>query len=154
MPYYLAVAAVYGALAYFTNSILPSLVLHAGGNVLGAFDLLALTSESEGHPLVVLEAMARGLPVVATSVGGISGTVQHGMNGFIAPVRGVREIATALEILVNDPELRERMGRASLGISRSFSVDRMVDQTIALYEKVTSGADIANASDLKVAALR
>ena len=41
MPYYLAVAAVYGALAYLTNSILPSMVLHAGGNVLGAFDLFA-----------------------------------------------------------------------------------------------------------------
>ena len=39
MPYYLAVAAVYGALAYLTNSILPSMVLHAGGNVLGAIDL-------------------------------------------------------------------------------------------------------------------
>jgi membrane protease YdiL (CAAX protease family) len=41
MPYYLAVAAVYGALAYLTNSILPSMVLHAGGNVLGALDLFA-----------------------------------------------------------------------------------------------------------------
>ena len=39
MPYYLAVAAVYGALAYLTNSIFPSMVLHAGGNVLGAFEL-------------------------------------------------------------------------------------------------------------------
>lgn len=41
MPYYLAVAAIYGALAYLTNSILPSMVLHAGGNVLGYMDLLA-----------------------------------------------------------------------------------------------------------------
>jgi len=41
MPYYLAVAAVYGALAYLTNSILPSMVNHAGGHVLGAFDLFA-----------------------------------------------------------------------------------------------------------------
>jgi membrane protease YdiL (CAAX protease family) len=41
MPYYLAVAAIYGALAYLTNSILPSMVLHAGGNVLGGIDLLA-----------------------------------------------------------------------------------------------------------------
>jgi hypothetical protein len=41
LPYYLAVATVYGALAYLTNSILPSLVLHAGGNVLSAFDLFA-----------------------------------------------------------------------------------------------------------------
>jgi glycosyltransferase involved in cell wall biosynthesis len=123
--------------------------------LMGAFDMLALTSESEGHPLVVLEAMARGLPIVATSVGGIPDTVQHGVNGFITPVRGVQEIATALETLVNDPELRRRMGQASLAISRNFSVDRMVDQTVALYEQVISGSQTPTASpDLKVAALR
>jgi glycosyltransferase involved in cell wall biosynthesis len=122
--------------------------------LMNAFDMLALTSESEGHPLVVLEAMARGLPIVATRVGGISDTLQHGVNGFIAPVRGVREIAAALEILVNDPELRERMGQASLRISRSFSVDRMVDQTVAVYEQVISGANAAAASDLSMAAHR
>jgi glycosyltransferase involved in cell wall biosynthesis len=123
--------------------------------VMAAFDVLALTSESEGHPLVVLEAMARGLPIVATAVGGISDTVQHGVNGFITPVRGVQEIATALEILVSDPELRGRMGRASLTMSRSFSADRMVDQTVALYEQVISGTHTATASaDLNVVALR
>jgi glycosyltransferase involved in cell wall biosynthesis len=123
--------------------------------LMGAFDVLALTSVSEGHPLVVLEAMARGLPIVATRVGGISETVQHGVNGFITPVRGVDEIATALEILVNDPELRERMGQASLRISRNFSVDRMVDQTVALYEQVVSGGYTASkSSDLKMAASR
>jgi glycosyltransferase involved in cell wall biosynthesis len=122
--------------------------------LMGAFDMLALTSVSEGHPLVVLEAMARGLPIVATAVGGISETVQHGVNGFIAPVRGVQEIATALEALVNHCELRERMGQASLTISRNFSVDRMVDQTVALYEQVISGNKTPVASDLKMAASR
>ena len=107
--------------------------------LMGAFDMLALSSESEGHPMVVLEAMARGLPIVATPVGGISDTVQHGVNGFIVPVRGVSEFATALEALVNDTELRERMAEASLALSRNFSVDRMVDQTVALYEHVISG---------------
>ena len=123
--------------------------------LMGAFDMLALTSESEGHPLVVLEAMARGLPIVATRVGGISDTVQHGVNGFIAPVRGVSEIAAALETLVNNPVLRERMGEASLARSRKFSVDRMVDQTVAFYEQVISGACTASVpSELKAAALR
>lgn len=121
--------------------------------VMGAFDMLALTSVSEGHPLVVLEAMARGLPIVATRVGGISETVQHGVNGFIAPVRGVQEIAAALETLVHDPELRERMGQASLTLSRNFSVDRMVDQTIALYEQVISGYPAtASSQNVKAAA--
>jgi glycosyltransferase involved in cell wall biosynthesis len=120
-----------------------------------AFDMLALTSVSEGHPLVVLEAMARGLPIVATRVGGIAETVAHGVNGFIAPVQGVQEIATALEALVDNPELRRQMGQASLTISRNFSVDRMVDQTIALYEQVISGRQAtAMSQDLKMAATR
>jgi glycosyltransferase involved in cell wall biosynthesis len=123
--------------------------------LMSAFDMLILTSESEGHPLVVLEGMARGLPIVATRVGGISETVQHGVNGFITPVKGVQEIATALEILVNNPELRERMGQASLILSRKFSVDQMVDQTIALYEQVISSSRPAIACEQsKVAAFR
>jgi phosphatidylinositol alpha 1,6-mannosyltransferase len=80
--------------------------------------------------------------------------VQHGVNGFIAPIRSVQEIVTALETLVDDPALRERMGQASLALSQNFSLDRMVDQTVALYAQVTSGGNAAIASDLKVAALR
>lgn len=105
-----------------------------------AFDVLALTSDSEGHPLVVLEAMARGLPVVATSVGGISETVQPGVNGYIAPVRGVAEIASALDTLVQDPALRKRMGQASRALSLKFSSSRMVDRTVHFYHQVVSGA--------------
>jgi glycosyltransferase involved in cell wall biosynthesis len=99
--------------------------------------------------------MARGIPIVATAVGGISETVLHGVNGFVAPVRGVPEIAAALKVLINDSALRERMGQASLAISRRFSLDRMVDQTVVLYEQVISGNCTAAASSgLKVAALR
>ena len=105
-----------------------------------AFDVLALTSDSEGHPLVVLESMAQGLPIVATAVGGISETVQPCVNGFIAPVRGVAEIAAALDTLVHDSALRERMGHASRALSLKFSSIRMVDQTVRLYDQVVSGA--------------
>jgi glycosyltransferase involved in cell wall biosynthesis len=120
-----------------------------------AFDILALTSDSEGHSMVVLEAMARGLPIVATAVGGVSETVRHGINGFVAPVRGVREIATALETLAGDQALRSRMGRASLELVRNFSLDRMVDQTAALYAQVVSGAWKGDAPvEMKLAAMR
>jgi glycosyltransferase involved in cell wall biosynthesis len=105
-----------------------------------AFDLLLLSSDSEANPIVVLEAIARGLPVVATSVGGISETVRHGVNGFVAPVRGVHEIAAALQALASDAELRARMGKASLELVRNFSADRMVDQTAALYSQIVSGS--------------
>jgi len=111
-----------------------------------AFDVLVVTSDSEAGPLVVLEAMARGLPVVATSVGGISETVQPGVNGFVVPVRGVSEIAAALDLLISDPALRERMGHASRALARNFSVDRMVERTIDLYCDVLSDASMRHPS--------
>ncbi len=117
-----------------------------------AFDIFALTSDSEGHPIVVLEAMSRGLPVVATAVGGITDSVRPGVNGFIAPVRGVTEIADALAKLVDDAALRERMGRASREISRNFSIDGMVDKTVALYQQILSGRSSAP-QELEVAPL-
>jgi len=103
-----------------------------------AFDIFALTSDSEGHPIVVLEAMSRGLPIVATAVGGVADTVQPGVNGFIVPVRGVREIADAIAVLVQNPDLRTRMGEASRRLVQAFSIDRMVDQTVRLYEEVVA----------------
>jgi len=103
------------------------------------FDVLALTSKAEGHPLVVLEAMARGLAIVATRVGGIADTVQSGVNGFIAPVNNVGAIAEALEKLASDDALRARMGKASFAISREFSADRMVERTLAFYEEIVTG---------------
>jgi glycosyltransferase involved in cell wall biosynthesis len=120
-----------------------------------AFDVLALTSDAEGHPIVVLEALARGLPVVATAVGGISESVRHGVNGFVTPVRGVAEIAAALETLIRDADLRKRMGRASRVIVQDFSIDRMVDRTVALYEQVITGACASRTpSELSAAASR
>ena len=105
-----------------------------------AFDILTLTSDSEGHPFVVLEALASGLPIVATSVGGIAETVHPDVNGFVAPTRGITEIAYALNRLVGDAELRQRMGRASRAIAEDFSLDRMIDRTLAFYEHVTRDA--------------
>jgi glycosyltransferase involved in cell wall biosynthesis len=120
-----------------------------------AFDVLALTSDSEAGPLVVLEAMTRGLPIVATRVGLVAETVHHGVNGFVTPVRGVAEIAAALETLIHDADLRERMGQASRVIAQDFSIDRMVDRTIALYEQVIAGVCASRTpSELSAAASR
>ena len=120
-----------------------------------AFDLFALTSEAEGHPLVILEAMAQGLPVVATRVGGVADTVREGVNGFVVSVRDTAAVASSLRTLVNDPALRAGMGRASRIAAQDFSVDRMVDRTLALYERVAAGEwDGRAASELSIAASR
>ena len=106
--------------------------------LMDAFDIFALTSYSEGTPLVVLEAMARGLPIVATSVGLVAQAVQSGVNGFIAPVGDTEAIANALKKLADDPALRTRMGQASRALSRHFSADRMVEQTLAFYQEIVA----------------
>jgi glycosyltransferase involved in cell wall biosynthesis len=122
--------------------------------IMHAFDVLALTSDAEAGGLVVLEALARGLPIIATSVGGIAETVRHGVNGFVTPVRGVAEIAAALDTLIRDADLRERMGRASRIIAQDFSVDRMVERTLAFYDQVVSGAWSGRAArDYEIASL-
>ncbi len=123
--------------------------------LLDAFDILCITSNSEGTPLVALEGLAHGLPIVATDVGQIPEIVQPGINGFIAPVGGVREIAEALQCLASDVEMRDRMGRASRALSQNFSLDKMIEQTIGYYQHLVYGPDNPQvASDLKVAASR
>jgi glycosyltransferase involved in cell wall biosynthesis len=116
--------------------------------LMAGFDVLALTSKSEGHPLVVLEAMACGLPIVATGVGGIADTVQSGVNGFIVPPGDAAAIADALGILARDLTLRARMGEASRAISRQFSADRMVERTVALYEEIVTGVFAGSSGSL------
>ncbi|MBI2301544.1 MAG: glycosyltransferase family 4 protein, partial [Armatimonadetes bacterium] len=67
---------------------------------------------SEGLPTAVIEAMAAGVPVVATDVGGVSHVVHDGINGCLVPQRDPQALGTAVERLLADPELRQRMGAA------------------------------------------
>ncbi len=76
-------------------------------------DVLLLTSLSEGIANVVVEAMACGLPVVVTDVGGMREAVDDGVEGFVVPMHAPDAMADALERLANDPALRLRMGKAA-----------------------------------------
>jgi glycosyltransferase involved in cell wall biosynthesis len=64
-------------------------------------------------PTVILEAMATGLPVVATDVGAVAEVVDHGATGFVVPPLDAEAIAAALEQLAADAELRSRLGEES-----------------------------------------
>jgi glycosyltransferase involved in cell wall biosynthesis len=93
--------------------------LRGGGNHHRAFDISALTSLSEGFPNSLVEAMAAGVPVVATAVGGNVDAVAEGETGFLVPPRSTDELALALRRLVESPTLREALGSAARERARS-----------------------------------
>jgi len=108
--------------------------------ILAALDVFAFPSLWEGLPLAVLEAMAAGLPVVATRVGGIPEAVEDGVTGLLVPPRDPEALAEAIITLLQDRERAVAMGQAGRArVEGYFSVERMVQQTEALYEELIRG---------------
>ena len=106
-------------------------------DLMAALDVFLLPSLREGFGLVLLEAMSRRLPIVASHVGAIPEIVIDGETGILVEPRNVDQLAKAMTRLLNDRALRKYMGL--LGAARleeHFSVERMVDGTVAVYEKV------------------
>jgi glycosyltransferase involved in cell wall biosynthesis len=100
-------------------------------------DLFLMVSEPAGCPNVSLEAMAAGLPVLATAVGGAAEQVLDGQTGRLVPPRDPAALAAALVELAARPELRRRMGEAGRArVSERFRVDRMV----ADYRRICLGS--------------
>lgn len=98
-----------------------------------AFDVFALSSKTEGLPLVVPEAMAAALPVVTTDVGGLPGVVKDGATGLVVPVDEAA-FSAALAALIADPARARAMGQAArVDALARFSADRMVEAYLALY---------------------
>jgi sugar transferase (PEP-CTERM/EpsH1 system associated) len=98
------------------------------------FDVFVLPSLVEGLSNVVLEAMACGLAVVATDVGGNSELIAQGQNGIIVPSDSVERLAEVMEALVVDRERRERLAAAALGCAKwDLSLDRMIQDYARLY---------------------
>lgn len=97
-------------------------------------DVLLHSSVSEGLPVVILEAMATELPVVASDAGGVREAVRDGVDGFLVPVRDPRAAAAALERLWREPDLASCMGRAGRQrVVREFSLERTLEQLEQLY---------------------
>lgn len=105
-------------------------------------DLFVLPSVStEGLPLTVLEAMASGLPVVATDVGGTAEAVRHGIDGLIVPPRDAEALAGALANLLNSPERRQEMGRSGRQrVADEFSRERVATEVHNIYCRVLGRA--------------
>jgi glycosyltransferase involved in cell wall biosynthesis len=109
-------------------------------HLLSAFDLFVQPSLHEGLPNAVLEAMAAGLPVVATAVGGTSEVVIDEVTGFLVPPRDPQALAQGMRTLLHNSALRRKMGRAGRErVERYFSLEHMVGQTQAVYERLLEG---------------
>jgi glycosyltransferase involved in cell wall biosynthesis len=105
-----------------------------GRRLLGLLDLYLMSSEFEGMPIALLEALALGKPVVATPVGGIPELVQHGQEGFLAPVGAVEKLAEDTLKLLDDEPLRLQMGqRGAEKVAGRFHLKQRVQAIEALY---------------------
>jgi glycosyltransferase involved in cell wall biosynthesis len=104
--------------------------------VLPEVDVYAQTARREGFGLAVLEAMAWGRPVVATSVGGLISLVRDGQTGYLAPAGDAAAVARKSLDLLGDPALRARLGQAGRELAlRQFALPRMIEGTLKVYAR-------------------
>jgi glycosyltransferase involved in cell wall biosynthesis len=108
--------------------------------LLSAFDVFALSSQTEGLPLVIPEAMAASLPIVSTAVGGIPSVVCEGETGLLVPAGHTERLRSALLALAHDRVRARQMGIAARAVAvERYSQRRMVDDYLALYAKHAPG---------------
>lgn len=100
-----------------------------------ASDLYVQPSRSEGLPLALMEASSSGLPLVGTRVGGIPEIVKEGVNGLLVESENEEQLADAVDSLIHDAGLREKLGKNSLSVyENEYSVENGVRQTMEYYE--------------------
>jgi glycosyltransferase involved in cell wall biosynthesis len=105
--------------------------------VLREMELFVLPSLWEGFPIVLLEAMASGLPIVATAVDGVLEMVSDGRNALLVPPGDPGLLAQAVTRVLHDENLRRRLGEnAARDVRERFSVERMVAETEVVYKEV------------------
>jgi glycosyltransferase involved in cell wall biosynthesis len=105
------------------------------------FDVFVLPSLAEGTSMSILEAMASGVPVVATAVGGTPDVLDHGRSGVLVPSRDAEALAAALGALLRNPSERKRLGSASRQRIRELYSEEVV---LSEYERLYTGGVAAS----------
>jgi glycosyltransferase involved in cell wall biosynthesis len=105
--------------------------------LMSAFDVFALPSQGEGLPMVVPEAMATGLPVLSTAVGGVPEVIEHGKTGFLVPPADETAMRAELADLIARPSLVRACGQAARELAlRDYSTARMAERYLTLYQQL------------------
>jgi glycosyltransferase involved in cell wall biosynthesis len=105
-------------------------------DLLSVFDIFVLPSLNEGMGRVLIEAMAAGLPIVASRTGGIPDLIIHGENGLLVPPADPRRLGAAIEFLVRHPEERRRIGGSGRLACAKYSTTAMVAKIESLYRRL------------------
>jgi len=98
-----------------------------------AADIFVLPSFSEAFPLTLLEAGAAGLPIIATDVGGVSDILHDGINGVITKTGDPEDLAGKIVSLLDDDELREKLGKKGQMLAEQYSWEKVAEETEKVY---------------------
>ncbi|NOZ64541.1 MAG: glycosyltransferase [Caldiserica bacterium] len=106
--------------------------------ILPLMDIFVLSSTREGFPITLLEAMACGIPVVATSVGGCPELVKEGETGFLVAPRNPGFLGERVVHLLKNQALREKIRRKAKKRAELFTIEKMAERTLAIYSRLAN----------------
>ena len=101
-----------------------------------AAEAVVVPSQYESFGMVALEAMACGIPVVASQIGGLAYLVQDGVTGYTVPVDEPMELANRLTLLLLDQNLRDRMGKQAIQVARDYAWDKIASKLLGVYDEL------------------
>jgi N-acetyl-alpha-D-glucosaminyl L-malate synthase BshA len=105
--------------------------------IYAAADILVLPSLSEGFPVTILEAMASGLPIIATRVGGLPEVIEEEYNGFLVEPENPKQIAEKISLLLQNDKLRENISKNNRRKAKGYSWQSIVQQLEDIYRKIS-----------------
>ena len=116
--------------------------------IMSSFDLFVLSSKWEGLPVALMEALALGLAVVATSVGGVAQVLTNQQDALLVPAKNAAALATALQRTLADPVLRRRLAREGHALAERFDIHRAVGVLESTYNALARAQPLASSNDL------